>query len=180
MDVSRSLGLLAAAAWLGTTPASQVRADLLRCTGPDGRTVYTDDKSVCPAATPYQPEGVVHSVEPAAPAPPDATPVRRELRSPDRTSPEALRWRGLRRSKQEELERVASERSGLLGFVAWCNRGGSVFTRDEAGIKQSVRCNELNDRLAALDAREAELRDYLENGLAEDCRRAGCLPGWIR
>ena len=32
----------------------------------------------------------------------------------------------------------------------------------------------------ATERRLAELDAYLEQGLAEECRRAGCLPGWIR
>ena len=155
---------------------------MLHCTGPDGRTVYTDDKSVCPDAKPYEPDAVVHSVDPAALPAPDSKPARAALRTRGQSAEAgaAQRWRDLRSSKEDELQQIAAERNGLLGHVSWCNRGGSVFTRDEAGIKQRVRCNELSSRLAALETREAQVREYLLHGLAEDCRRAGCLPGWIR
>jgi hypothetical protein len=43
-----------------------------------------------------------------------------------------------------------------------------------------VKCNELSTRLAELDGEESRLREYLASGLEEECRRAGCEPGWIR
>lgn len=177
---------IAVAVWLGVALGSAgARAELFRCAGPDGRMVYTDDKSVCPQAKPYQPDGVVHGVDPSPqpePAAAEGRPARAALRgrAQDAEAGEAQVWRERKRAKEDELRQVAAQRDRLHGYVAWCNRGGQVITRDEAGIKQNVRCNELNDRLAALDEREEQIRDYLENGLAEECRRAGCLPGWIR
>ena len=31
-----------------------------------------------------------------------------------------------------------------------------------------------------LEQQEAAAREYLATGLPEECRRAGCLPGWLR
>lgn len=167
---------------LALLASSGARAELLRCTGPDGKTIYTDDKSVCPEAKPFEPSAVLHGTERQAPA----APVEHRQRAASRESAqdadagEAQRWRDMRIAQEEELNRIAAERAELKGFVAWCNRGGSVVSRDEAGIKQSVRCDELRGMMAALDTRKAEIEEYLEHGLAEECRRAGCLPGWIR
>jgi hypothetical protein len=33
---------------------------------------------------------------------------------------------------------------------------------------------------ASLEKQQEETRAYLDEGLEEECRRAGCLPGWIR
>jgi hypothetical protein len=82
--------------------------------------------------------------------------------------------------KQEELRQVTSERTMLRDYVGFCNDGHTVFTRDASGVKEKIPCSQLHARLAALDAHEAEVRNYLENELPEECRRAGCLPGWIR
>jgi hypothetical protein len=158
------------------------RAELLRCTGPDGKTIYTDDKSVCPEAEPFEPAAVLHGTERQAPVEPSQRRKRVASResAPDADAGQAEHWRGLRSAKQEELRQIAAERAELKGYVAWCNRGGSVVTRDQAGIKQKVRCDQLRDIMAALDTRKADIDEYLEHGLPEECRRAGCLPGWIR
>jgi hypothetical protein len=173
----------AAAAGLAIALAAAAQAELFRCTTADGRTVFTDDKSVCPAAQPYQPDAAVHSVDraasPAPASPPGARPAARGSAA-GAQSGEAERWRALKASKQDELRQVASDRQSLESAVTWCNRGGKLLTRDDAGIKRTLSCDELRGRYAALDARETELRAYLDHGLAEECRRAGCLPGWIR
>jgi hypothetical protein len=84
------------------------------------------------------------------------------------------------RQKQEELRQVAAEHAALRGYVTFCNDGHTVFTRDAAGVKERIPCSQLHARLTALDSQAAELRNYLEHELPEECRRAGCLPGWIR
>jgi hypothetical protein len=44
----------------------------------------------------------------------------------------------------------------------------------------SLACGGLPERLAAARRREQEKRSYLENGLVNECRLAGCQPGWLR
>jgi hypothetical protein len=186
MHLARTWPVLAIALALATAlAAGRARADLLRCTGPDGRTIYTDDKSLCPDSARYEPSGAVHSVDSAAPGPEPEADTRkaraaRRVQVQDARAGEARRWRDRKQAKEEELRQVVAERDALKGWVAFCNHGNIVFTRDEAGIKERVHCSELSGRLAALDARAAGIRDYLENELPEECRRSGCLPGWIR
>ena len=64
--------------------------------------------------------------------------------------------------------------------VGWCNRGHSLFTEDETGIRRSYDCKHVHNEYEQAKAQLAGLRLYLEEGLEEECRRAGCLPGWIR
>ena len=172
------------AALLAVAGARDARADLLRCPGPDGNIIYTDDASVCPGVEPYEPAGVVHSVEPVAPA---AIGRQQRLEAMDRQrlkdqaeAGEIERWQLKKREKQQELQSIASRREDLLGLLAWCNRGGRVVTYDDAGIKRAVRCSDVKKELKALEQQEASARHYLKHELAEECRRAGCLPGWIR
>jgi hypothetical protein len=171
---------LAAAAALAAT--SVVRAELLRCTGPDGKVIYTDKKSVCPDAQPFQPTAVLQGIEPQDPSAATERKSRAALREQqaDDQAGEEQRWRELRRAKEDELREVRAEHDHLAGFVAWCNHGGALTVRDDSGMKSSVRCEELRDRMATLTARQAALEDYLERQLPDECRRAGCLPGWIR
>jgi hypothetical protein len=98
----------------------------------------------------------------------------------DAEGAEAQRWRALKAAKQDELGEVARDLEYLEQYVKFCNRGGQVLYRDEAGIKRTMSCDDLRGRYSVLEARKSEIRDYLDHGLADECRRAGCLPGWIR
>jgi len=159
-------------------------ADLLRCQGPDGRVVFTDDKSVCPDSPPYQPDATVPEVSTPAsrdPAAGDAARTR-ALREKEEqaSSAQAAVWRQRRMDKEDELRRATSEYDYLKSYVAFCNRGNSVFTDDDSGIRTQISCRDLSARLAALDVRVQGLHDYLDRELPDECRRAGCLPGWLR
>jgi len=168
--------------------AAMAQAELLRCQGPDGRTIYTDDKSRCPGADPFEPSGEVQraeEVEPAgaasrAPLDDRVERARARQRANEAEEGEARRWREKRQEAEQQLEQLTQRRLELGEFVTWCNRGGSVVTRDVAGIKREVPCEQVRQEYEGLDDREAKVRSYLQSGLAEECRKAGCLPGWIR
>jgi len=164
----------------GVPPQAAAAADLLRCTGPDGKTVFTDDKSVCPHAEPYQPSGSVHGVVTTPAAPSEDAPKAPDAKSADAKAADAEHWRQLKSQKEEELRQLTSEETMLRGYVNFCNDGHTVFSRDAAGVKEKIPCSQLHARLSGLDARAAQLRNYLEVELPEECRKAGCLPGWIR
>ena len=175
-----ALGVLALCA---VAPRDVAAAGLLRCQGPDGRTVYTDDKSVCPDSQPYEPAAAVPEVSTPSrdPAAGDASRARAVREREEQTSSaQAAAWRQRRMDKEDELRRATSEYDYLKSYVAFCNRGNYVFTDDDSGIKTQVSCRDLSARLAALDTRVQGLRDYLDRELPEQCRRAGCLPGWLR
>ncbi len=65
-------------------------------------------------------------------------------------------------------------------MVAWCNRGGELYVTQETGIRKGVKCGDAKRQFAASTTRTRELERYLREGLEEECRRAGCLPGWLR
>ena len=181
MRFSLLLLLWACALGVGTSAS----AELFRCTGPDGKVVFTDDASACPGADPYEPDGRVSGARQSpessdAGHPSSQAPRVRVHAGPDPEEAEAARWMAKRREKEAELQRIADERKQLQRFVNHCNRRGRVMTYDAAGIEQEVKCADLRQLLAALDTRESEVRTYLDSELAEECRRAGCLPGWIR
>lgn len=173
------------AAWAGVAiavalgAAAPAAAELFRCRGADGKVLYTDQKSLCPGEDPFEPDAVVLPVEPVP------TPER----SPDRALPAAQpdpeqamaeHWRQKKRDAEAAIARVQERRAEMRPYVMHCNRGGYVKTRDDAGIPQVVNCSKLRGEFAALDEKEAAARAYLEKGLREECRKAGCLPGWIR
>lgn len=164
--------------------AGASQADLLHCVGPDGRKIFTDDASLCPGAEPYEPSGRVHSVEPVSPAAAARESrleaVERRRLAEQAAAGEAERWQQRKREKQDALDQLAQQRAKLLDLIVWCNRGGRVVTYDDAGIKQAVQCSDVRKDLKELEKQEASIRDYLEHTLPDECRRAGCLPGWIR
>lgn len=163
---------------LGLT--APVAAELFRCRDADGKTIFTDQKSLCPSAEPFEPSGVVHPVDPT-PEPPAASAP--SLAAPSALDPDASHeeaWQQKKRAAEVEIQRIEKQRSWMRSYVGHCNRGGYVTTRDEAGIQQVVNCSVLRRDFAELEKEEAKVRQYLETGLREECRRSGCLPGWIR
>jgi len=175
-----AIGALGAVLWPGGT----LRADLLRCTGPDGKTIYTDSKALCPEAEPFEPRGELQSGPPAAAESDDALADRQRraadrLRRAEAEAGEAARWRDKKNQLEEALAAVQARRTYLASFLAMCNRGGSVVTRDAAGIKRPVPCKDIRAEYASLGDDEMRAQATLDS-LPEECRRAGCLPGWIR
>jgi uncharacterized protein DUF4124 len=171
------------AVWLGAAPA---RAELFRCTGPDGKTVYTDQKDTCPGADPFEPSGVVHKAETPAPPPQHsegavAPPVRGGGPLAEQAqSSTAAQWRARKAEAEQKVQSIRARREYIEQYVSYCNRGDYVTTRDDAGMKQVVNCSKLKQEHADLEKQEAAAVEYLETGLADDCRKSGCLPGWVR
>jgi hypothetical protein len=166
-----SMGLLLALALTGSA-----RAELFRCTGPDGKTIFTDQKHNCPGAEPSEPTGVVHRA-----VTPEIAPAAHSSESDPAVDSQAAQWKQKKRDAELHLERIRAQRENLDRIANNCNRPGRyVVKRDEAGIKQMANCSELKDQLDELETEEAAARAYLASGLADECRRAGCLPGWVR
>jgi len=158
-------------------------AELRRCVGADGRIVFTDSESRCPGTEPITAPDSVQRVDPAArkPRPASRSRVRRDPKLDQQAeAAEAERWRQKKALKEDELRHLISRRESLREYVGHCNRGGYVIARDASGIKHKVNCSALRAEFSSLDDREASIRAYLESGLADECRQAGCLPGWIR
>ncbi len=169
---------LAAAALLPLAAA----AELYRCPGPDGSTVYTDNPNACPNAVAHTLSGALQRIQNAPSsraAPPAPTPSRSAMEQ-QAEADTARVWREKKQLHQEELRDLDRQREHLLEYVTWCNRGGELITRDAAGLNRKVSCGSVRGELDAVETRRAEVQAYLDEGLEEECRLAGCLPGWIR
>jgi len=163
-------------AFLSIAPAA--RAEIYACPGPGGETLYTTDASQCGGAvTPHALKGQVQRTEtsPAAVTRPRSVPAARR----DDASA-AAEWAARRRDAERAV--AESERRVATGteLVKACNRGAILRADDENGIPHEVPCSSIQRKFADAQRELAERRAYLADGLAEDCRRAGCLPGWIR
>ncbi len=176
--------LAGAALLLAVVAAAPAAAQIYKCPGPDGQVLFTSDASQCPGQKAHESSGSLQNVAPRsepslAPTPRPAAP-RRPRYDPAVEEAQANVWRGKKQQAERELGMAKARLPGLRKAAGWCNRGDSVYRTDDLGIRRDVPCEDLKDELAALEATTAKLESYLEEGLEEECRRAGCLPGWVR
>jgi hypothetical protein len=174
-------GLAALALLFAVAVGVEAGAQTYRCQGPDGKTLFTSDRSLCPSAARHEPSGQIQrsTGAPARPAPPRAPAARRAASAPDEAH-EAAAWRAKRRQAEAGLEHARARRGMLDRVAGWCNRGGEVYAEDQDGLRQDVSCEDLEAEQQAVRREAKRLEAYLDEGLEEECRRAGCLPGWIR
>jgi len=170
---------LFAIAMLGS-PA-EATAELYRCVRPDGSTIYTNSQATCPGAREHRTTGAVQSYRTSVPA--RAATSRSMATStpidPLQTDGEA-RWRQKKARAADEMSAVTARLGQIRPFVKTCNRGGSVFRTLENGLRTAVSCDWLRDQLPKLERQRSVLADYLDHGLRDECRKPGCLPGWLR
>ncbi len=183
--MSRSIVLSMAVAAL-LCVASSAQAEIYKCVGPDGRMTFTSDPGSCPNAKPHVLKARVQSVIDSS------TSQAARARSAARAAAAAARsggeerdglekmWRRKRGETQAKLQQVERSWTQLQSMIKGCNRGGEWFRKDEAGIRQHVPCEELQTRRQAIEKERDDLKEYLRIGIEDDCRRAGCIPGWIR
>jgi len=108
-----------------------------------------------------------------------SSPARRDLASEVETSAETA-WRQRKQQKQDELEALEGKVEHLREMVTWCNHGGEVVRTDDIGMKHGVSCDDVRSEYETLETRIAAVKHYLDEEIEEECRRSGCLPGWIR
>lgn len=171
---------LLAAALLATGEVA--RAEIYKCRGANGETVYTSDASQCPGAAAHETTGRVHTVEGApsrAEDAPDAAPPGPAAAIDDDAARAAV-WREKKAQTRRALADAERRLESLDKAVTWCNRGYALYREDDSGIRRDVDCRDVHRRFEELQGLRTELRAYLDGGLEEECRRAGCLPGWIR
>jgi Domain of unknown function (DUF4124) len=152
------------------------RAELYKCQGPDGKTLFTSDRSQCPGASAHQPSG---RLQRSAPSPAPAPAARATPTAADEAA-EAQAWRAKRQNAETALQQAEARLETLHAVAGWCNRGHEVFAEDRDGLRHGVDCDEVDATEKELRRERARLEAYLAEGLEEECRRAGCLPGWLR
>jgi hypothetical protein len=104
-------------------------------------------------------------------------------------------------AQQERLERLRSDQARAaremeIGRELWgpryreaekklreaeARRQGVVDRMRRRGCRtDTLACGSLGPQLEAARREEAKRRDYLTDDLVNECRRAGCQPGWLR
>lgn len=173
---SRALLLVAVVALAATEPAS---AEIYKCVGADGETLYTSDQSQCPGAEEHQSTGRLETVT-SQPRPSATRSPARRRGSIEQVPGGEAAWRGKKLRAEMELRDLEGRLEYVRRAAGWCNRGHDLYVEDERGIRSGYDCKKVQNEYEEIKARVAGLRVYLEQGLEEECRRAGCLPGWIR
>lgn len=182
MAKSTLLALPFLALTLGAGPAA---AELYKCTDAAGRVSYTGNPHDCRGRAERH-ETRREIQDSGTPTPPPARTSRpRRPRSAlagtvSREEASAAMWQGKRAQAESELRRIEATLPRWERLQTNCNRGADAWTTDEAGVKHKVSCDQITDALERAEAERTRLRAYLGGGLEEECRRAGCLPGWIR
>lgn len=164
--------------------APSARAELFRCEDAAGRVTYSDDRHGCKKASPHQPRRrLQESTAPKAPAARARRMTPRSRSASDVTHANQAA-EGLWRQKRVKAERALADAERQIPqldiIVTRCNRGGDVWVTDDAGLKHGVSCDQIQAARDKARSESARLRAYLDKGIEEECRKAGCLPGWIR
>jgi len=180
MALLRSLIFLALASLAVTLIAGAAQADVYRCLGADGSERFTASEADCKGWPAERVEAEVQRTPAASNAPPSRS--SRSATQPGADETEALAWRQKKYQAEQKLARLRQDSSTLEQALAFCNEGGQLrLTDPDTGLNEVVPCETVQREASrALEQRD-ELEVYLhEGGLEDECRRAGCLPGWIR
>jgi len=175
--MGRSLVLAAVLALVAWEPA---RTEIYKCVGADGKTLFTSDHSQCPGAERHESSGRLETVPTQARPSVRRPPARLRGRVIESVAGNEALWRGKKLRAETEMRDVEGRLEYVRRAVGWCNRGHDLYTEDETGIRRGYDCRSVQNEYEQVKARLAGLRLYLDEGLEEECRRAGCLPGWIR
>ena len=149
------------------------------------RSEDTDNAAKCPGTEPHEPRGVIQAVRTFAPPivsdSPESSPrAAHDLEAAVNESQKAV-WQQKKQRKESELKNAEAREEYLRQFVTYCNRGGEVVTKNrESGLKSKVKCNDVRSEFESVQKKRTALQAYLNDGLRKECRKAGCLPGWLR
>jgi hypothetical protein len=168
--------------------AAPANAEVFKCVGPNGEIRFTSDAAKCPNAAPHAPKSAaVQRVDGAGPqlatARPGA-PARPRTSAPaahDESAMQEQAWRQKKSAAEQELRALEAALEHILAAVRWCNKGHGVTKENpRTGLREDVSCENVYDERDRLDGEVEAKRAYVATGLEEECRRTGCLPGWIR
>jgi hypothetical protein len=170
--------------------AAPAAAEIFRCVGAGGEVRYVSSAAQCPNAVPLaEKDGAVLRVQkstaplatarPGAPSPGarKASPASQDAGS----AADEIAWRTRKRDAEQKLHALEAEEAHLDDAVHWCNKGNEVVAKNpRTGIREPISCDQIDAEHARVEDELATLRAYLDGGLEEECRQAGCMPGWIR
>lgn len=168
--------------------AAPAQAEIFRCVGADGAVRFTGDASKCPNAAPHAPKAAALQRVGKTPAPltsartGGASKARRSrAAAPDASAAAEAAWRQKKAEADRSVRALEMTRERIVAAVHWCNKGHGVTAENpRTGLREPVKCSEIDEQRAQLQTDLERARSYQAGGLEEECRAAGCLPGWLR
>ncbi len=107
------------------------------------------------------------------------TPHEKALHAPDPDDPNAEAWwQARRREAEDAVAKAAFALNRAEAVHRACEARASAAFKTDVEILSDSTCT--TEALVQARQRYQEAKDYEEEGLFDDCRHAGCLPGWIR
>jgi hypothetical protein len=168
--------------------AAEANAEIFRCRGPNGEVRFTSDATQCPSAVPHtvKDDAVQRASSTPAPLatarPGGSTGARRPAaRGSEPSAAAESMWRRRKSEAELKVRELEAEDAHLAEATKWCNKGhGVVRENPRTGMRESVRCADIAAARERVTRELAVAREYRDGGLEEECRRSGCLPGWLR
>ena len=156
--------------------------EIYKCRGADGKIVFTSSRAACPDAQPHVLKARVQNVIEPKGAPAAARGPARLAPAARSAQPDGLEkmWRRKRSETEQQLRQLDKQIQHSQAMVKGCNRGSEWYRKDDAGIRRHLSCDQVKAEFQKLQQERVELQTYLRSGLEEECRQAGCLPGWVR
>jgi len=145
--------------------------EIYRCPGPDGKVVF--QSAPCGDQQPYKPKGNVLRAPAGAPAP----------ASPSTSAPgPAAHAPSGDKAKDERFWRAKFEqaRADATKSEQQAEQARQRFHQCRSYYSANNLCKSEKLKMIEAEERAAEARGYLESKIGEECRRAGCQPGWVR
>jgi len=171
---------------LGAALAAQlaIAGEFLTYRTPDGSVGITDDPKLVPAGAeilrrdPKTPQREPRSRD--ADVPPAAhrnLPAQR-FSDTDPDAAEATHWRQKLHQARQDEERAAHALELAERDYRSCRRRENLGSSSQTHIPGETSCDEAPVEAAQREYERA--KTYAEDGIEDECRRAGCLPGWLR
>lgn len=169
--------------------AAGANAEIFRCKGPNGEVRFTSDATQCPSAVPHAVKDDAVQRTSSAPAPlatarpggPASARRSAAVRTAEPSPAAESMWRRRKAEAESKVRELEAEDAHLAEATKWCNKGhGVVRENPRTGLRESVRCADIAGARERVSDELATAREYRDGGLEEECRRSGCLPGWLR
>jgi hypothetical protein len=156
-------------------------ADILTYRAPDGSVGITDDPKLVPPGSeilrrdPKTPARRQANFETAA-TPRNLSPQRSG--DTDRDAAEENHWHQKLRQARQDEERAAHALELAERDYRSCRHRENLGSAYQTHLPGETACDEAPVEAAQQEYERAKA--YAEDGIEDECRRAGCLPGWLR
>jgi hypothetical protein len=172
--------------WAALVAPLALAGELLTYRSPDGSLGITDDPKLVPPGseilrrdpeTPRRGQAGSEAV-PSAPSPPRRNNSARRSGDADPDAAEETRWRQKLRQARQDEDRAAHALGLAERDYRSCRHRENLGSTYQTHVPGETACDEAPVAAAQHDYERAKA--YAEDGIEDECRRAGCLPGWLR